>query len=306
MENTTKTSDVFNAGIAAAKPFDIDGIPAVLVPHGAQVKTFEELLTLDAPRRTISNKQMRTTQQFLNYFNRFANEESTIYVDVDNAKFKAVIDHFGYGGHTDNADHVVNYTCPETKEWEFWKKMNEQWMSQDQLSEFLQDHHLQIIKPSPEMFSVPEKDVVFDKLPDGTDMLEIAQTLSVTSASAITSGKNMHNGSMKFEYNEEINGTAGVKGNFEIPTYFVIGVELFKDGNAYLILCRFRYKKEGPHLKLRFEMVRPHKTHEHAVRDVINQIQNGKPAPPDSTDETAAPTTEPGTFMKTGYLYEIV
>lgn len=303
---SNKTSEIFNTGMMAGKSFEIEGVPAVLVPAGAKVETFENLLVRDKPLRTVASRQMRTTQQFVDYFNRFANDESTIYVDVDKASFRGVIDHYGYDLNTNNSDHIVNYACPETKEWEFWKKMDGQWMSQDQLSEFLQDHHLQIIKPSPDMFSVPEKDVVFDKLPDGADMLEIAQTLSVTSASAITSGKNMHNGSMKFEYNEEINGTAGAKGNFEIPTYFVIGVELFKDGNAYLILCRFRYKKEGPHLKLRFEMVRPHKTHEHAVRDVIDQIQNGKPAPLDSTDETEVPTTEPGTFMKTGYLYEIV
>jgi uncharacterized protein YfdQ (DUF2303 family) len=309
MENNSKTNEVFNAGIAAAKSFEIDGVPAVLVPAGANVKTFEELTHRDRPQRTIANKHMRGTQQFLNYYNRFANEESTIYVDVDNAKFRAVIDHFGYSEDTDNGDHIVNYTCPETEEWQFWKKMDKQWMSQDDLSEFLQDHHLQIIKPSPQMFSVQEKDVVFDKLPDGAQMLEIAKTLSVNSDSAITSGKNMHNGAMKFEYNENINGVAGAKGEFEIPTYFVIGVELFKDGNAYLILCRFKYRKDGPKLSLRFEMVRPHKTHEHAVRDVIDQIQNGKLIEQDPEAESKTTTESgvvPGSKMKTGQLYEIV
>ena len=302
MEKKAETKEVFNAGLSAAKAFEIAGVPAVLVPEGASVSTFEKLLTRDKPLRTVANPTLRSTQQFVDYFNRFANEDSTIYVNVDAAKFKGVIDHFG-ANDTNNGEHTLTYTCPETEEWQQWKRMNSEWMSQEQLSEFLQDHHLQIIKPTPEMFKVQEQDVVFDKLPDGAKMLEIAQTLAVTSNSAITSGKNLHNGAMKFEYNEDIEGRAGAKGEFEIPTYFVIGVELFKDGKAYLILCRFRYRKDGPNLRLRFEMVRPHKTHEHAVRDVINQIQNGKTV---EDPETGEITVDERTKMKCGHLYEIV
>ena len=302
MENT-ETKDIFNAGLSAAKSFEIEGVPAVLVPEGATVKTFDELTERYTPLRTKACRTMRTTQEFLNYYNRFANDESTIYVDVENAKFKGVIDHYGFDNATDNQDHTVIYTCPETDEWQNWKNKNGKWMSQDELSEFLQDHCLQIVKPTPEQFTVQEHDVVFDKLPDGAQMVQIAQTLSVTSNSAITSGKNMHNGAMKFEYNEDIEGRAGAKGEFEIPTYFVIGVELFKDGRAYLILCRFKYRKDGSRLAIRYEMVRPHKTHEHAVRDVINHIKNGNTITDVATGEEA---TETGTKMITGYIYEIV
>lgn len=297
MTDKTDTQTALAAGIALAKPFEIQGVPAVLVPENATVKTFESLLP--APLRTTQQVQVRSTEHFIAYFNRFASDNSTIYATVDSAKFKGVIDHHG-NGLTDNSDHSVVYTCPETEEWQNWKKNSGEWMTQTAFAEFLQDHHLQIIKPTAEQFEPDELDVVFEKLPNGARMIEVAKTLEVNSKSAITSGQNLHNGSLKFEYNEDITGTAGgANGSFEIPIYFVIGVELFKDGKGYLILCRLKYRKQGPELKLQYELIRPNKTHEAAVKDVIEHIRTGKTDP-----ETGEIIDSSG--MEKGYLYEVV
>lgn len=291
--------EILNAGTALAKPFEIANVPAVLVPEGAGVQTFEKLLELDHPRHTQKIVKTRNTEQFINYFNRFCNGDSSIYINVDDATFTGIIDHHGtdtpaYGYHN------VTYACPETKEWQAWQNNNEKWMSQTAFAEFLEEHHLQIFKPSPEQFKPEELDVNFDKLPDAAHMLEIASTLEIRSKSNIKSGQNLRNGAIKFEYIDEVEGSAGAKGEFEIPTYFVIGVELFKEGKGYLILCRLKYRKQGPDISLRYDLVRPHKTHEHAVQDIIDRIKNGAPDPENDGEFL------PSTNAETQHIYEII
>lgn len=297
MEKQTDIQAAITAGQAMGKPFNVEGVEAVLIPEGSQLKTLEHLQELDHPRRIKRTITTRSADQFVSYFNRYANYDSTVYVDVDDAQFTGEIDH--HGELATHNDHKVVYTCPETDEWKRWKRLSNEWLSQELFAEFLQDQHLQIYKPTGAEFQPEEMDVVFDNLPDGARMLEIAKTLQVTSNSSITSGKNMHNGSMKFEYNDDVDGRAGAKGEFEIPTYFVIGVELFKDGKGYLMLCRLKYEKRGSEIKLRYELVRPHKTHERAVRDVIERIRDGK------VDTESGELIE-GSGIKTEYLYEVV
>lgn len=284
------------AGQALGQPFEIEGVPAVMIPTGAKLETLERLQELDRPRRVKRIVTVRSADQFVSYFNRYANEDSTVYVNVDNATFSGEIDH--HGKQAAHGDHLIKYTCPETKEWQRWKQEDSTWMGQTEFAEFLQDQHLQIYKPTPEEFQPEELDVAFDKLPDATRMLEIAKTLEITSKSNVTSGQNLQNGAIKIEYTDEVEGRAGAKGEFEIPVYFVIGVELFKEGKGYLMLCRLKYRKEGPIIKLRYELVRPHKTHERAVRDVIERIRDGE------TDETGALIEMSG--VATEHLYEVV
>lgn len=286
------------AGQAMAKPFEVEDVPAVLVPEGAKLETLEHLQELKHPRHIQKTQTVRSVDDFINYFNRFANIDSSIYAQIDNAKFTGVID--DNGATPAFGKHQVIYTCPQTDEWKAWQAQDKEWMSQERLAEFLEDNHLQIIKPSPEAFKPEELDVVHDKLPDAAHMLTIAASLEVSSNSSIKSAAKLTNGAVKIEYVEDVEGKAGANGELEIPAYFVIGVQLFKGGNGYLILCRFKYRKIGGEVMLRYELVRPHKTHEVAVQDVLRMIRDGKPNP-DKEGEFLE-----GTAANTQHVYEVV
>ncbi len=300
MNEHSNIQAAIDAGQAMSKPFEVEGVQAVMIPGGAKLETLEHLQELDRPRHIKNTVEVRSADEFVSYFNRFANEDSSIYINVDKARFEGVIDH--HGKQASFANHKVIYCCPETDEWQSWKKYSEVWMDQEQFATFLEDHHLQIFKPTTDQFKPEELDVVHEKLPDAARMLDTAKTLEVTSGSSIKSGQNLHNGTIKIEYVDEVEGRAGVNGEFEIPVYFVIAVDLFKDGKGYLMLCRLKYRKEGPSIRLRYELVRPSKTHEHAVQDVIARIRDGKPDPDPENDGQCLENTR----ANTPFIYEIV
>lgn len=294
------TEAAIAAGQLLGKSFIIEGtdVPAVMVPRDGNLKTLENLQELDKPRHIKATRQLRNVDDFIEYHNRFSNDESTILVEVDKANFISILDHHS-PTEAQHGYHKAEYRCPETDEWQNWKEMDKKGMSQEEFASFLESNHLQVIKPVSGQFTPEELDVVQDKLPTGTDMLEIAKTLQITESSNITAATNLHNGAVKIDYQEEINGNAGANGSMEIPTYFVIAPQLFKDGQRYLILCRFKYRKRGPKLALYYELVRPHKSHEAAVKDVINAIRFGR-----TEGEGEATTEYPG--MARGHLYEVV
>ncbi|SEG15963.1 DUF2303 family protein [Marinobacterium lutimaris] len=300
METLTDVQSAINAGMTMGKVFEINEYPAVMVPEGAQLKVLPELMP--RPERIKKSVQLRTIEDFIRYHNRYANKDSTVFANIDTGSFKSVIDYHEAPCFADNCDHTANYTCPETNEWASWKRHSGDWMKQNEFAEFLQDNHLQIYKPKEEEFKPEELDVVVDKLPDSTTMIEIANTLQVTSESKVTQGQNLHNGAMRISYTDEVDGRAGPNNEIEIPTYFLLGIQLFKGGNHYMILCRLKYRKEGPSVRLRYELVRPHKAHERAVLDVIKRLRGETPV----KDADGKPTEETLPGIEQGHIYEIV
>lgn len=301
MQNSTELNSgvdaALQAGMALAETKTVNGVPVAMVPKGAELQVLDKLL--DAPRFINEEVPARSVESFLGYYNRFANPDSTIMAEIDKAKFTGVLDYHGAGSGPAKGKHRVTYCCPETEEWEKWKGADGDRMTQEEFATFLEDNHLQIYRPSAAEFQPEELDVKLDALPSGTDMLEIARTLQVHEKSNITSATNLQSGAIRIDYQEDINGTAGAKGQFEIPKYFVITPQLFKDGKAYLLLCRLKYRKAGPSVQLWYELVRPAKVHEAAVKDVVDHICNGK---------TDAETGEliAGSGMGQGFLYEVL
>ncbi|WP_417534164.1 DUF2303 family protein [Marinobacterium stanieri] len=301
MEKQTDIQAALDAGMLIGnQTIDINGVPVVLLPEGAKAETLEHLR--DTPRRIKTSRALRTVEDFIAYHNRYANQDSTILADIDAGKFTSLLDYHHSNGEAQNCDHVATYTCPETSEWQAWKRQSNNWMGQTDFAEFLQDNHLQIYKPKAGEFTPEELDVVLDKLPDSTTMIEIAATLEVTSNSKVTSGQNLHNGAMKIAYTDEVDGRAGANSEIEIPTYFLLGIQLFKGGAHYMILARLKYRKDGPTIKLRYELVRPHKAHERAVLDVITRLRGEAP----KKDAEGNPTEETLPGIATGHIYEIV
>lgn len=300
MEKQTDIQAAITAGMNLGKTFDVNGVPAVLLPEGAKLQELPHLRL--TPRRIQKTIPLRTVEDFIAYHNRYANEESTIMAEIDTGKFTSLLDYHHSNGAAQNCDHKATYTCPETPEWQAWKQHSNEWMGQTEFAEFLQDNHLQIYKPKGSEFTPEELDVVLDKLPDSTTMIQIADTLQVTSNSKVISGQNLHNGAMKIAYTDEVEGRAGANSELEIPTYFLLGIQLFKGGAHYMILARLKYRKNGPAIKLRYELVRPHKAHERAVLDVIKRLRGETPV----KDADGNPTDETLPGISTGYIYEVV
>lgn len=246
---------VLEAGVALAKPFEINGIPAVLLPEGAELKTLEELAL--TPQRVEQKVELDTVESFLQYYNTFAMSNSLIICNLQSAKFTAVLDYHDRPNDPNWCRHMAFYQCPRTLEWGHWKDADGKTMDQVKFATFIEDHLPDIVAPA------------------GADMLEIAKTLHAVKGVNFRKAIRLDNGENQLLYEEKIEGSAGEKGQFSIPQIFKIGVRLFEGGPAYELEARFRYRIDDARLSLWYDLVRPHKATENAVLAVHDEIKAG-------------------------------
>ena len=213
---------------------------------------------MPVPVRAPHEARLDTLQSFLEYFNRYANSESTVYFKANGGEIKctAVIDHHGKD-HDDWGSHKLSYSFPTTPEWQDWKSGNKQPKSQEAFAQFVEDHLDDIITP------------------DGATMLEIAKSLQAKNNVAFSRAIRLDNGEVQFKYVEEINGTAGANGTLEIPADIELGLRLFLDGQVYRMRARFRYRIQEGKLQMWYDLVQPHRVIEDAANSAFATVCDG-------------------------------
>lgn len=246
-----------NAGITMAHPFEINGVPAVLVPEGASLVLKPELM--DYPQRIERSITLDTVESFIAYCNKFITPASIIFADITTAKFTAIFD-YHHGDslqiHPNWCEHLATYTCPPTIEWSRWKAKNETWMSQEDFALFIEKNINDVIEPA------------------GSELLEVALTLEAKNKVSFRSGIRLDNGQHQLTYEENIDGKAGEKGQLRIPQKIKLGLRLFIGGAAYEVEAAFRYRVKDGTLTMRYDILRQHLIHEDAIKSIYKTIEN--------------------------------
>lgn len=246
----------FDAGAAAsAKVIDINGTPFLLTPVGYELKKFEGLMA--HPARVEQLITADTPDAFLFYWNRFANESSTIFFDLRAGTAIGVIDYHSESENPGFCDHKIRYTCPRTPEWAKWKDNSGKKMNQNDFALFIEDSVPDILEPN------------------GAEMLEVASSLQANNKVNFRSAVRLDNGETQFVYEENIDGRAGSKGNLKIPQTIKIGIRLFEGGVGYQLEAKFRYSIKDGQLVMWYDLVRPHLAHESAVNEVYAALEDG-------------------------------
>jgi uncharacterized protein YfdQ (DUF2303 family) len=151
-------------------------------------------------------------------------------------------------------DHRVTYTCPHTTEWRTWIGANKKPMNQVDFAQFIEDNLPDIV--------------------EGALLLEVSRTLEAKKKVNFASGIRLSDGQNQFTYEEQIEGTAG-KGQFKVPETFALGLSVFEGGDKYAVEARLRYRINEGKLALWYDLTRPHKIVEDAVKGVWKSIEEG-------------------------------
>lgn len=244
-----------DAGVALAEPQVISDTPILLVPLGASVKNLEHLL--DEPTRRRGQTTLRDEASFIKYVleeNESPAGGARIYGSYNPPQFIAVLnDH-----HKLNAgwrDFTAKFNCPLSIEWQAWLASSKKTMTQTDFAQFIEDNLPDIVEPA------------------AADMLEISRSLEAKKKVNFASGIRLANGENQLTYEEEISGTAQ-KGQLQVPEVFAIGIPVLEGGPRYRVEARLRYRiADGGKLSMWYELVRPHKVLEDAVKEVWQLIQ---------------------------------
>lgn len=246
-----------------------DGLePFVVVPNNFKVESLERLR--DFPSRVKQTVNVFTPESFVLYYTEFATASSRIFVDSKLPAIIALLDYHVPGKLTDEGTppfltdprwgtHKLNYEFRATKEWNAWKAMDGKNMDQETFAQFIEDNLPDITRPP------------------AAEMLEIAQSLEAKKSVDFSSAIRLTTGAVSFKYEETTTGTGG-KSSVEVPTEFELNLQPFEGAEFYVVRARFRYRIGREGLQLRYELVRPYKVVEDAVKGVVAKIGGLLPA----------------------------
>lgn len=235
--NDNLFAQAMSAGTALANRHFEPDTDFALVPEGYKLEDLERFKY--APRRTQQVIQLKNANDFVEYIKRFAVGGTTLFADLENTKFTAIMDFPNDSNETAWGDHKALYSCPLSRSWKIWEQADGKQMDQQSFAKFIEDNLPDIVDPN------------------GSDILSIAQTLEAKKKVDFKSGVKLSNGEVQLTYNEEIRGTAN-NGTLNIPDTFTLGIQVFEGGDTYKLEARLRYRiPESGQLVMWFDLLRP-------------------------------------------------
>jgi len=176
-----------------------------------------------------------------------------VFCDVENAVFAGVLDYHN-PDRPNWCEHVVRLECAQTREWREWTENDGQAMDQIKFAYFIEQHMDEIVEPK------------------AAEMLEIVTTLKAKNKVTFESGIRLANGQVQFQYREEIDGQAGIKGELKVPEEFTLGIRVFEGEVAYKVVARFRHRVREGKVMMWYDLVRPHNIVRDAVENIADRI----------------------------------
>jgi len=245
----------------------VDGLTALALPPGYQVKEFDLQHLLPAPRRKQARVQVDNADSFILYWAQYSASESRIFANgaVGQLGFVAILDYHQPQGPAGWREHIVQYPLRHTVEWERWtsKEGASNRMDQETFAQFLEDNAIDIVGEGKDGF------------PTAATMLEVAREIEVRKDVHFNGSVRLSNGKTQLNYTEDVAAAAG-KGQFSIPEQFKIRIQPFLGSAMEDVICNLRFRLHAQSGKVNFwyELVRPHKVIERAFQSVVQKIKN--------------------------------
>lgn len=244
------------AGAAAVgiKTFDLHALkgqlPYALVPEGYELEKLEGILP--EPTRKRGGTKLNDAASFIAVVNDQKSDSTRLYSTVSPPTFQAVFNDVadvpGW------RDHRASYHAPLSPEWLIWTDSSGKQRNQTEFAAFIEANMLDIIEP------------------DGAVVLEVSRTLEAKKKVEFASSVRLSDGSVQFNYEEDVQGSA-LKGQLKVPESFVLAIPVFENGDPWRIEAKLRYRiAEGGKLTIWYELVRPHKVIEAAVKELRAKI----------------------------------
>lgn len=266
MEQLNNTATAIEAGMNQSAVRMLGNQPLLALPDSSSLIDLEKYLP--APLRKRGTTVLRDVASFVSFVNKEKTPATRLYGNLINPAFRCVFDDNADGAKPGWRDHDAVYACPLATEWKTWLAMSGKQLTQEQFAQFIETNLPDVVNPP------------------AAEMLEISRSLEAKKKVNFASGIRLSNGQNELTYEEEITGTAQ-KGKLSVPEIFTVGIPVLEGGQNYAVQARLRYRiADQGKLTMWFELVRPHKIIEDAMKQVRQEIAdktglevfNGDPA----------------------------
>lgn len=222
----------------------------IVIPVGSFFYTPDLSAWRLRPTRKTGVYRPATVEVFADYVDtHFIKDVTTVWVHPTNGKVVAVIDD-NAPDHPEWGEHRVELQLALTAEWKYWLDNDRKMLTQTEFAEHIEGGLDEIA------------------VPDGADLLEIAQTFHMTSGATFRSSVRLSTGQQQFQYDEEGKATAGTSGELAVPTQILLVVAPFFGEQPSRINARLRFRLASGQLRLGYMLDRP----EVIVRDALEKV----------------------------------
>lgn len=246
---------------------DVGAIRRVALPQGWTVKEFDDSKYLAAPIRKAAKVQLRTQDDFIAYVKRHGSlADSTVWCEADYPKgqvtFTAILNDNGEEeGKSAWRDHLALFQPEFSEEWKRWIGGNKKPMTQIEFAAFLEENSKDIAGPTDG-----------ENLPTGAQMLEMAIAFEATQDFRFKSAVRLQNGGQNLSFVQDDDDATLQR--MQLFERFSIGIPVFRNGDAYRVDARLRYRVRDAKLTFHYELVRFDKVLEAAANGVITTIRD--------------------------------
>lgn len=248
---------LLDAGAAIAAPKNnphAESRAYAIVPGDHRIEYLERV---EEPQRKKGIILLQDADSFIEYFNRHKGDENATYASIDPAGFVGILNE--HGTTPDWRDFGCKYTPKYSKEWIVWNARNKQdFDGNEAFAYWLEDNLQDVIEPP------------------NASLMEIAINFKVNSNAAFSNAVRLGNGNTELNYTNAVEGSssAGTSGKVAIPEMIKIDIPVFegRDAKKYNVSARFRYRLNNGSLKIKYELVRPHKVLEAAFTEMVDHI----------------------------------
>ena len=252
--------------------------PAMLTAGGLQPvrsTVFDDYRATPTRRRGTASFLDLTS--LIAHVSRFKDDDTVLFANDDRARpsLTAVLDYHRAGADAEPrfGQHRANFTFPVSDEWKAWTTGNAKPMSMLDFAAFLEDRIIDVLDGGDDL---PEEMQRFVKAIGGniaspTKLMEVAVGLKVHEKSNVGETVNLASGEGEISFVSTHTDATGKP--LKVPNLFLIGIPVFKNGPAYRIAARLRYRKRDGGLTFWYELWRHEAVFDHAFGEALERVR---------------------------------
>lgn len=229
------------------------------------------------PVRRKGTASLTDLDSFIAHVSRFKDADTVVFAsDVRDApSLTAVLDYHRQGADGDPrfGQHRAKFAFPLSDEWRAWGSANKKPMSMADFAAFLEDRIIDVLDSTPDLPEDMQRFVsaIGGNIASPSKLMEIAVGLKVHEKSNVGETVNLASGEGEISFVSQHTDEKGKP--LKVPNLFLIGIPVFKNGPAYRIAVRLRYRKREGTLVFWYEMWRQEPVFDDAFKEAVTRVR---------------------------------
>lgn len=252
--------------------------PIVLSKNGAHVlpaSVFDEYR--ERPRRRKGVAKLGDIDSLIAHVERFKDSDTLIFANDsrEHPALTAVLDYHRAGAEGDPrfGEHRATFAFPLSDEWKAWIAGNKKPMAMIEFAAFLEDRIIDVLDAPADLPPEMQRFVaaIGGNIASPSKLMETAVGLKVHEKSNVGETVNLASGEGEISFVSQHTDEKGRP--LKVPSLFLIGVPVFKNGDAYRIAVRLRYRKRDGGLAFWYELWRHEAVFDDAFKGAVDRVR---------------------------------